>query len=80
MAAMGRSGSVARYGVEFYTVVLTAGPNATTGSTGADGTTRYLQMMNSSRALFIANGWCTAVSGYELKPDRYISSGRISDN
>ncbi|HBO4961242.1 TPA: DUF2793 domain-containing protein [Pseudomonas aeruginosa] len=61
MAAMGRSGSVARYGVEFYTVVLTAGPNATTGSTGADGTTRYLQMTNSSRALFIANGWCTAV-------------------
>ncbi|WGW29756.1 DUF2793 domain-containing protein [Pseudomonas aeruginosa] len=61
MAAMGRSGSVARYGVEFYTAVLTAGPNATTGSTGADGTTRYLQMTNSSRALFIANGWCTAV-------------------
>ncbi|HBN9476461.1 TPA: DUF2793 domain-containing protein [Pseudomonas aeruginosa] len=62
LAAMGRSsGSLARYGVEFYTAVLTAGPNATTGSTGADGTTRYLQMTNSSRALFIANGWCTAV-------------------
>ncbi|HHK5519876.1 TPA: hypothetical protein ACQT3K_000071 [Pseudomonas aeruginosa] len=62
LTAMGRSsGSLARYGVEFYTAVLTAGPNATTGSTGADGTTRYLQMTNSSRALFIANGWCTAV-------------------
>ncbi|HBO1041753.1 TPA: hypothetical protein L4E61_005102 [Pseudomonas aeruginosa] len=62
LAAMGRSsGNLARYGVEFYTAVLTAGPNATTGSTGADGTTRYLQMTNSSRALFIANGWCTAV-------------------
>ncbi|HHK2225514.1 TPA: hypothetical protein ACQRG0_005815, partial [Pseudomonas aeruginosa] len=62
LVAMGRSsGSLARYGVEFYTAVLTAGPNATTGSTGADGTTRYLQMTNSSRALFIANGWCTAV-------------------
>ncbi|RQF48567.1 hypothetical protein IPC264_26390 [Pseudomonas aeruginosa] len=61
MAAMGRSGSVARYGVEFYTAVLTAGAGATTGSTGADGTTRYLQMTNNSRALFIANGWCTAV-------------------
>ncbi|HHJ1703432.1 hypothetical protein [Pseudomonas aeruginosa] len=62
LAAMGRSsGSLARYGVEFYTAVLTAGPNATTGSTGADDTTRYLQMTNSSRALFIANGWCTAV-------------------
>nr|WP_237113128.1 DUF2793 domain-containing protein [Pseudomonas aeruginosa] len=62
LVAMGRSsGSLARYGVEFYTALLTAGPNATTGSTGADGTTRYLQMTNSSRALFIANGWCTAV-------------------
>ncbi|EMR0201059.1 hypothetical protein ABCV26_003139 [Pseudomonas aeruginosa] len=62
LVAMGRSsGGLARYGVEFYTALLTAGPNATTGSTGADGTTRYLQMTNSSRALFIANGWCTAV-------------------
>ena len=62
LVAMGRpSGSLARYGVEFYTALVTAGPNATTGSSGLDGTTRYLQMTNVSRALFIADGWSTAV-------------------
>ncbi|HIE5162379.1 TPA: hypothetical protein ACXND2_004924 [Pseudomonas aeruginosa] len=62
MAAMGRVGNSARYGVEFFTSLLTAGKQTTTGSTGADGATRYLAMTNNSRAIFCSNRWGTAAT------------------
>ncbi|AWF64532.1 hypothetical protein CSC27_2023 [Pseudomonas aeruginosa] len=50
LAAMGRTWtSVSRYGVEFFTTVLTAGTQTTTGSAGADGVTRYLCCSNGSK-------------------------------
>ncbi|MFL4189593.1 hypothetical protein LES18_33380, partial [Pseudomonas aeruginosa] len=62
LAAMGRTWtSVSRYGVEFFTAVLTAGSQTTTGSAGADGVTRYLCCSNGSKTVFNAGAWATVV-------------------
>ncbi|MDF5961154.1 hypothetical protein P4052_21515 [Pseudomonas aeruginosa] len=62
LAAMGRTRtSVSRYGVEFFTTVLTAGTQTTTGSAGADGVTRYLCCSNGSKTVFNAGAWATVV-------------------
>lgn len=59
LAAMGRTGNAARYGVEFYVNILQAGIGTSTSSVSLDGTTRYLAATNLSKAMFIANGWNT---------------------
>ncbi|HGM5693406.1 TPA: hypothetical protein ACKPZG_005893, partial [Pseudomonas aeruginosa] len=62
LTAMGRTWtSVSRYGVEFFTTVLTAGSQTTTGSAGADGVTRYLCCSNGSKTVFNAGAWATVV-------------------
>lgn len=59
---MGRTWtSVSRYGVEFFTAILTAGSQTTTGSAGADGVTRYLCCSNGSKTVFNAGAWATVV-------------------
>lgn len=61
LVAMGRVPSWARYGVEFYAALLTAGSSTTTGSVGADGVTRYLCFTNGIKAIFNASAWGTVV-------------------
>ncbi|HGY2559008.1 TPA: hypothetical protein ACNVSL_006157, partial [Pseudomonas aeruginosa] len=62
LAAMGRTWtSLSRYGVEFFTTVLTAGSQTTTGSAGADGVTRYLCCSNGNKTVFNAGAWATVV-------------------
>ena len=54
LAAMGRTGNGARYGVEFYVASMTAGAPSDMGSSslGADSVTRYLMTINNGRSLF----------------------------
>ncbi len=51
IAAMGRTGSALRYGVEFFVGTLNTGTGTATPHVGADGTTRYLATVNNSQAL-----------------------------
>lgn len=49
---MGRSGSAARYGAEFYINRVDAGSGVTAPNVGLDSTTRYLLVRNGTRLLF----------------------------
>lgn len=67
LLAMGREesgpdGNSLRYGVEFHIGKYTAGSATSSPAVGADNTTRYLALVNGSRALFGARGQCTFVA------------------
>ncbi|MDF5991384.1 hypothetical protein P4119_18160 [Pseudomonas aeruginosa] len=75
LAAMGRTRtSVSRYGVEFFTTVLTAGTQTTTGSAGADGVTRYLCCSNGSKTRFQRGrmGDCRHVAASRKRLSSYL--------
>ncbi|HLD65145.1 MAG TPA: hypothetical protein VJA19_03790 [Pseudomonas sp.] len=59
LAAMGRVGSTARYGIEFYVARIVAGAGGLVPNVGADAVTRYLLSTNGSRAIFGASGYTT---------------------
>lgn len=59
ITAMGRSGSSARYGVEFYVSEITAGGGTALANAGSDSVTRYLLTVNGSRAIFASGGYST---------------------
>ena len=59
LAAMGRSGDVARFGVEFFVAEIVAGSGTGVSSTGPDGVTRHLVTINGSRAMFAFAGSAT---------------------
>ena len=62
LAAMGRTGSEARYGVEFYVAKIVAGEGTSVGHTGADGVTRFLLCVNNAQAMFVADGLAACVA------------------
>ncbi|MCU9949867.1 hypothetical protein [Pseudomonas sp. PDM13] len=61
MTAMGRSGSGARYGIEFFVDTYTFGSGTANPAVGSDSVTRYLSTTNLTRALFQAQQYATMV-------------------
>ena len=55
LAAMGRTGNFARYGVEFHVTEYVAGNGTLVGRSGPDGVERYLLTANGGRAIFAFN-------------------------
>lgn len=63
LAAMGRTGDEARYGVEFYVMRATAGEGTDGGAPiGRDGVSRSLVLANGSQAIYQAESWATFVA------------------
>lgn len=58
--AMGRSGTTARFGVEFRVLTITAGSGTTTSVSFTSGT-KYLMTVNGSKPMFSFNKKCTFV-------------------
>lgn len=69
LAAMGRTGAAARFGVEFFVAAITQGTGTLSSGVGSDGVTRYLTSVNGDRVLFGFNSmgtfsaWIRCVSG-----------------
>ena len=68
IASMGRIGSPARYGIEFYALEITAGGSTAASTGGSDGVTRYLLTV-CDKAIFCSSGYATFVGWV------YVSSG-----
>lgn len=64
LAAMGRSGAAARYGVEFYTTLYTMGAGTTPARTQSDGITRYTLTLNGNRAVFGFGGGLVTLAAW----------------
>ncbi|MCU9947486.1 hypothetical protein [Pseudomonas sp. PDM13] len=67
IGAMGRSGSAARYGIEFFVATYSFGSGTANPSVGTDSVTRYLATTNGTRALFQANSWATLVGWFRAR-------------
>ena len=67
LAAMGRLGASARYGIEFYVNQLTAGSGTLVGTVGIDGVSRNLLTTNGDRALFASDTYSTFVAWVRVK-------------
>ena len=84
IAAMGRSGFNARYGVEFYVSLITAGAGTATGHTGTDGVDRYLISNNGNRVLFGSAtygtfaAWCKVEDGTVAPRYAYYLNGVLT--
>lgn len=74
LAAMGRTGGAARFGVEFYIASFTMGAGTTIGFTFLDGVTRYQMTVNGSRAIFGFGNYTTAVFWVRLKTEGTIGN------
>lgn len=71
MAAMGRVGGGARYGIEFFVDTYTFGSGTANGSVGTDSVTRYLATTNGTRALFQAQQYATMVFWIRAKTSSF---------
>lgn len=61
LAAMGRTGANARYGIEFYVDTLVFGSGTVGPIAGADSVLRYLATTNGSRPIFQVDNYATIV-------------------
>ena len=59
IAALGRTGGDARYGVEFHVCKITAGTGTAAPSVGIDSVTRYLLTTNNNKAIAGSSGFTT---------------------
>ncbi len=87
ITAMGRTGSAARYGIEFFVSTYSFGSGTLSASVGTDSVTRYLATTNLSRALFQAQQYATMVfwvrartSSFHIGNDYYKNGVLVTAN